>query len=69
MLYISTLFFLKANEDVLQVVEVFHNQSQKWDWLLSHIVEFCSGKFSCLCHFDTLSRLSLTLFYESSAFL
>eukprot|EP00795_Rhopilema_esculentum_P014288 gene14288-5323_t len=33
----------EANEDILQVVEVFQAQVQKWEWLLSHIVEFCSG--------------------------
>ena len=35
---------MQANEDVLQVVEVFKSASQKWEWILSHIVEFCSGK-------------------------
>eukprot|EP00794_Sanderia_malayensis_P003420 gene3420-3911_t len=33
----------EANEDVLQVVEVFKAPTQKWDWIQSHIVEFCSG--------------------------
>lgn len=33
----------EANEDVLQVVEILQTQLQKWNWLLSHIVEFCSG--------------------------
>jgi len=33
----------EANEDVVQAVEIFKSQDQKWKWLLKHIVEFMSG--------------------------
>ena len=51
-LYTSVITFLmlyfQANEDVLQVVEILQTQLQKWNWLLSHIVEFCSGETFCV---------------------
>lgn len=39
----SFLIFLQANEDVVQAVEIMKNGRMKWQWLLSHIVEFTSG--------------------------
>ncbi|XP_065664936.1 ATP-dependent RNA helicase DDX42 isoform X2 [Hydra vulgaris] len=33
----------EANEDIVQAVEVMKSPQQKWNWLLSHIVEFTSG--------------------------
>lgn len=38
------LCFYQANEDVVQAVEIFKSQDQKWKWLLKHIVEFMSGR-------------------------
>lgn len=32
----------EANEDVTQIMTVFKNPTQKWEWLLSHLVEFLS---------------------------
>jgi hypothetical protein len=30
----------KANQDVMQIVHIFSNGSNKWTWLLSKLVEF-----------------------------
>lgn len=38
----------EANADVCQIVHVLSNAQEKWNWLSSHIVEFCTSNNLCL---------------------
>lgn len=38
----------QANEDITQIVQVFDDETMKWDWIIRRLVGFCVGKLISL---------------------